>query len=78
MGRTCPFCNSSEIDEDSTRGDATCMNCGTVLEESTIVSDVQFQERGGAHEIVGMFLFKKKKIFFKVNLLVGIVLSQLL
>ncbi|KAI6232742.1 B-related factor 1 [Aphelenchoides fujianensis] len=57
MGRSCPHCNSSEIDEDPARGDATCMNCGTVLEESRIVSDVQFQETGaGGHEIIGQFV----------------------
>lgn len=51
MTRTCPFCNCSEIDEDS--GSAVCTGCGAVLEESTIVADVQFQERGGGHEVVG-------------------------
>ncbi|KAI1720198.1 transcription factor TFIIB repeat domain-containing protein [Ditylenchus destructor] len=60
MGRTCPYCNSSEIDEDPARGDATCMECGTVLEESAIVSDVQFQERGGGHEIVGQFVSRDR------------------
>jgi transcription factor IIIB subunit 2 len=54
MGRTCPHCASSEIDEDPARGDATCMGCGTVLEESKIVSDVQFQEiGGGGHQAIG-------------------------
>lgn len=55
MTKTCPFCNSSEIEEDSGRGDAICTNCGTVLEESNIVSDVQFQERGGGHEVIGIY-----------------------
>lgn len=55
MGRTCPTCNSSEIDEDPSRGEATCMSCGRVLEESRIVSDMQFQENGaGGHSIIGM------------------------
>lgn len=54
MSRTCPYCNSSEIDEDPSRGDATCMGCGTVLEESQIVADVQFQETGaGGYEVIG-------------------------
>lgn len=53
MDRICPYCSSTEIDEDSGRGDSTCMNCGMVLEESVIISDVQFQERGGGHEVVG-------------------------
>lgn len=53
MGRICPYCKSSEIEEDSGRGDAICTDCGTVIEESTIVSDVQFQERSGGHEVIG-------------------------
>lgn len=54
MGRTCPHCGSSDIDDDAARGDSTCMNCGTVLEESTIVSDVTYQERsGGGSTLVG-------------------------
>ncbi|KAI6194819.1 BRF1 protein [Aphelenchoides besseyi] len=63
MGRTCPHCNSSEIDEDPSRGDATCMNCGTVLEESRIVSDVQFQESGsGGHEMIGQFVSNDRSL----------------
>uniref|UniRef100_A0A0N5ALQ2 B-related factor 1 n=1 Tax=Syphacia muris TaxID=451379 RepID=A0A0N5ALQ2_9BILA len=61
MGRTCPHCGSSEIDDDAARGDSTCMNCGTVLEESTIVSDVTFQENsGGGHSLVGQFISKDR------------------
>lgn len=57
MSRTCPYCNCSDIEENPERGDSTCLNCGTVLEESRIVSDVQFQEtRGGGHEIIGKLL----------------------
>jgi transcription factor IIIB 90 kDa subunit len=55
MTRTCPFCNSSEIEEDAGRGDAICTGCGAVLEESNIISDVQFQERGGGQEVIGKF-----------------------
>jgi transcription factor IIIB subunit 2 len=69
MGRTCPHCNSSDIDEDAGRGDATCMNCGTVLEESTIVSDVQFQERSGGHEVVGQFVSRDRA---QTNTLMGV------
>ncbi|CAG9538811.1 unnamed protein product [Cercopithifilaria johnstoni] len=61
MGRKCPNCGSSEIDDDSARGDSTCMGCGTVLEESTIVSDVAFQENaGGGHSLVGQFISKER------------------
>uniref|UniRef100_A0A183CG80 B-related factor 1 n=1 Tax=Globodera pallida TaxID=36090 RepID=A0A183CG80_GLOPA len=60
MTRTCPFCNCSEIEEDASRGDSICTGCGAVLEESTIVSDVQFQERGGGHEVVGQFVSRDR------------------
>uniref|UniRef100_A0A2K6VQN9 B-related factor 1 n=2 Tax=Onchocercidae TaxID=6296 RepID=A0A2K6VQN9_ONCVO len=61
MNRKCPNCGSSEIDDDSARGDSTCMGCGTVLEESTIVSDVAFQENsGGGHSLVGQFISKER------------------
>ncbi|CAD6199082.1 unnamed protein product [Caenorhabditis auriculariae] len=56
--RTCPHCGCGEIDEDAARGDATCMGCGTVLEESIVVSENQFQERSGGsgHTLVGQFV----------------------
>lgn len=40
-------------------GDATCTNCGAVLEESIVVSENQFQERAGGsgHTLVGKILF---------------------
>uniref|UniRef100_A0A0N4ZPB6 B-related factor 1 n=1 Tax=Parastrongyloides trichosuri TaxID=131310 RepID=A0A0N4ZPB6_PARTI len=60
MVRTCHECGSSAIDEDPSRGDATCMNCGTVLEESTIVSDVQFEERAGISSLVGQFVSRDR------------------
>ncbi|VDO48119.1 unnamed protein product [Haemonchus placei] len=58
MARTCPHCGCSDIDEDAGRGDATCMSCGTVLEESIVVSENQFQERAGGtgHTLVGQFV----------------------
>uniref|UniRef100_A0A915EHS2 B-related factor 1 n=1 Tax=Ditylenchus dipsaci TaxID=166011 RepID=A0A915EHS2_9BILA len=82
LGGVCPFCNSSEIDDDPTRGEVICMNCGTVLEESVIVSDVQFQERGGASEVVGQFVGEEQddsraKTFFKGKKKIQEVGSQL-
>ncbi|KAK6034081.1 transcription factor TFIIB repeat-containing domain protein [Cooperia oncophora] len=58
MARTCPHCGCSDIDEDTGRGDATCMRCGTVLEESIVVAENQFQERSGGsgHTLVGQFV----------------------
>uniref|UniRef100_A0A0K0EF87 B-related factor 1 n=1 Tax=Strongyloides stercoralis TaxID=6248 RepID=A0A0K0EF87_STRER len=60
MVRTCHHCGSSEIDEDASRGDTTCMNCGTVLEESIVVSDVQFEERAGISSLVGQFVSRDR------------------
>ncbi|KAF1766515.1 hypothetical protein GCK72_006472 [Caenorhabditis remanei] len=58
MVRTCSNCGSAEIDEDAARGDATCTVCGTVLEESIVVTENQFQERAGGsgHTLVGQFV----------------------
>lgn len=39
---TCPSCGSTAVEED--RGTATCTVCGTVLEDSIIVSEVTFTE----------------------------------
>lgn len=57
MVRVCPHCGCSDIDEDAGRGDATCTGCGTVIEESIVVSDNQFQERAGGsgHTLVGRY-----------------------
>lgn len=49
----CPHCDSDEIDHDPARGDAVCIDCGAVLEESVIVAEVGFTEdaRGKASAI---------------------------
>jgi transcription factor IIIB subunit 2 len=55
--KVCPKCNSSDIDSDGTRGEAVCTNCGHVLEECAIVSEVQFSENaGGQSSVVGQFV----------------------
>jgi transcription factor IIIB 90 kDa subunit len=49
----CPDCDSYEIDHDPARGDAVCIDCGRVLEESVIVAEVGFAEdsRGRANVV---------------------------
>lgn len=49
----CPYCDSEEIDHDPARGDAVCVDCGAVLEESVIVAEVGFSEdaRGRASAV---------------------------
>lgn len=37
-------------------GDAVCIACGTVCEENSIVSSIEFQESGGASSVVGQFM----------------------
>lgn len=55
--RVCKSCNSSDIDTDRARGITACVNCGTVLEESIIVSEVQIEEgAGGGMNVVGQFV----------------------
>jgi len=54
---SCKQCGCSEIDTDPSRGDAVCTNCGFVLEESIIVSEVTFEEDGhGGASAVGQFV----------------------
>lgn len=39
----CPNCGSRDIDFQEAGGQSVCMGCGTVVEESTIVSSIEFQ-----------------------------------
>ncbi|XP_060564800.1 transcription factor IIIB 90 kDa subunit-like [Ruditapes philippinarum] len=55
--RMCNQCGCTDIDIDSTRGDAVCTGCGSVLEDQIIVSEVQFQENsGGGSSLIGQFV----------------------
>ena len=57
LSKTCPYCKSSDLDTDPARGDTVCMGCGSVLEENTIVSEVQVQENAdGSSSVVGQFV----------------------
>ncbi|XP_038206447.1 transcription factor IIIB 90 kDa subunit [Zerene cesonia] len=61
-GKKCKHCGSSEIEVDPARGDAVCTNCGSVLEDSIIVADIEFQEtaHGGA-SVIGQFVSADSK-----------------
>ncbi|ESO86872.1 hypothetical protein LOTGIDRAFT_166874 [Lottia gigantea] len=53
----CTHCGCTEIDKDPGRGDAVCTNCGSVLEDQIIVSDVQFQENAaGGTSVIGQYV----------------------
>ncbi|XP_022212471.2 transcription factor IIIB 90 kDa subunit [Drosophila obscura] len=55
-GLKCRNCGSNEIEEDNARGDRVCTNCGSVLEDSLIVSEVQFEEVGHGAAAIGQFV----------------------
>jgi transcription factor IIIB 90 kDa subunit len=52
----CPNCGSKDIELIESSGHAVCIQCGTVLEENTIVSSVEFQESGDRSHVVGQFV----------------------
>ena len=55
--KACPNCKSIDIETDAARGDAVCIQCGTVLEENTIVNEVTFaQDASGGSAVVGQFV----------------------
>ncbi|XP_012161705.1 transcription factor IIIB 90 kDa subunit isoform X2 [Ceratitis capitata] len=55
-GLKCRNCGSTDIEEDNARGDAVCTNCGSVLEDSLIVSEIQFEEVGRGAAAIGQFV----------------------
>ena len=55
--RNCPKCYSTDIDSDGASGESVCTNCGHVLEECAIVSEVQFSENSaGVSSVIGQFV----------------------
>lgn len=57
MSQVCSNCGGSDIDFDPSRGNAVCINCGSVLEDNIIVSEVQFQENSiGGTSAIGQFV----------------------
>lgn len=60
--KKCSVCNSNEIEIDSARGDEVCTNCGSVLADNIIVSEVQFEENAvGNSSAVGQFVSADSK-----------------
>lgn len=57
MPTVCSNCGGTDIEHDHARGDSVCTNCGSVLEDNIIVSEVSFQEQSsGASSVVGQFV----------------------
>ena len=52
----CPHCSSQDIEFHDSSGDAVCAACGTVLEENSIVSSLEFFESGDRTNVVGQFV----------------------
>ncbi|XP_046687470.1 transcription factor IIIB 90 kDa subunit isoform X2 [Homalodisca vitripennis] len=61
-GNKCKNCGSAELEVDPARGDTICTNCGTVLEDSVIVSEMQFEENAhGGTSALGQFVASDSK-----------------
>jgi transcription factor IIIB subunit 2 len=57
----CLNCRSSNIEYDSAQGNSFCADCGAVLEENTVVSEVTFAElANGASVLQGQFISSEK------------------
>lgn len=54
---SCRNCGSFDVEVDPSRGDIVCTQCGIVLEDSVIVSEVQFEENAhGGSSAIGQFV----------------------
>jgi len=52
----CPNCGSRDIDFDEAGGHSACVNCGTVVEENSLTSSIEFQESGDRSSVIGQFV----------------------
>jgi len=52
----CHTCGSRDIDFHESMGHSACVSCGTVVEENTIVSSIEFQETGDRSHVIGQFV----------------------
>ena len=58
VARKCPTCQATDsFETNDSSGDTVCIHCGTVLEESHIVSSVEFVETAaGTSSVIGQFI----------------------
>ena len=62
MSTVCSQCGGTDIEYDQARGDAVCTDCGCVLEDNIIVSEVTFAEQSsGASSVIGQFVSAEGK-----------------
>jgi len=53
----CPNCKSHDVVNDAVRGDTVCVNCGCVLEENSIVAEIEFVgNANGTSTVVGQHM----------------------
>lgn len=61
MKAVCLNCRGSNIEYDSSQGNSFCADCGAVLEENAVVSEVTFSElASGASVLQGQFVASEK------------------
>lgn len=61
MKLVCSNCRGSNIENDPSQGNSFCADCGAVLEENAVVSEVTFAETsGGASVLQGQFVASEK------------------
>lgn len=54
---TCPRCKGTDLTHDSARGDTVCTNCGFVVEENSIVAEIEFVgNANGTSAVVGQHM----------------------
>lgn len=58
---SCPSCHGANIEFDASQGSSVCVDCGTVLEENVVVSEVTFAELStGASVLQGQFISSER------------------
>ena len=73
----CPNCGSRDIDFEDSVGRSACVECGTVLEENTIVSSIEFQDSGGLYHYFCIFMMANntRNIVLQIDLMLLVSMS---
>ena len=53
---SCSNCGGGDIDQDMSRGSAVCTNCGAVVDDQMIVSEVTFAETSTGGQVMGQYV----------------------
>lgn len=57
----CPNCGGNEVEQNDQSGETVCTNCGVVLEESNIVSSIEFVETSAGTRSVRVPTFQRAR-----------------